>query len=145
MTAFALVIPEETEKPLQPKPTKGELKRAKRLAMQPAPAEGTVLMQFSESAKSQYRERLFKRDPRCVYCNREVTPGNATAEHAIPRSRGGLNAPGNLWLACHNCNQLKGSKTPMEWLQELWDACVKMGFIDDDDEPAMAYAVGAWD
>lgn len=146
MSAFALVYPPEPERPAEPpKPTKKELRRERRQALIPQADEATVPMTFGEVLKAQYRNKLLERDPHCIYCGKLVGSETATAEHAIPRSRGGWNSPGNLWLACKTCNTFKGDRTPLEWLQQLWDACRTMGFIDDDDEAAIAYAVGAWD
>lgn len=146
MTAFALIHPPEPELPAEPpKPTKAELKRERRLAMVPKADEATVPMVAGEAWKGAYRVRMLERDPHCIYCGKIVTSETATAEHAIPRSRGGWNSPGNVWLACKTCNTFKGDRTPLEWLQQVYDACVKMGFIDDDEEPAIAYAVGEWD
>lgn len=51
----------------------------------------------------------------CVYCG---VSGLATAleiEHATPASRGGSDAPNNLLLACHDCNQRKGTQTLAEF------------------------------
>ena len=49
----------------------------------------------------------------CVYCRKPVTlvpgdPRQATIDHEIPTSRGGLDEIGNLKLACQACNQAKG-------------------------------------
>lgn len=40
----------------------------------------------------------------------------AEVDHVLPRSRGGSNNLVNLVLACGNCNNRKGSKTPGEWV-----------------------------
>lgn len=149
MSAFALVCPPEPELPPEPpKPSRKEIRRERRQALLPQADDVSIPMILDEAWKAQYRRRLMERDPTCIYCNRVVTGENATAEHAIPRAKGGWNSPANVWLACRSCNTLKGDRTPLEWLQQLWDACVKMGFIDDDDgevEHAIAYAVGGWD
>ena len=52
---------------------------------------------------------------RCVYCATPLTPESATIDHVLPLSRGGTHAPGNLVVACHDCNQLKGDQLPLEF------------------------------
>ena len=52
---------------------------------------------------------------RCVYCATPLTPESATLDHVLPLSRGGTHAPGNLVIACHDCNQLKGDALPLEF------------------------------
>ncbi len=50
---------------------------------------------------------------RCEYCSALVEmregPKQATIDHVVPRSKGGLDVLENLRLACHDCNQEKGS------------------------------------
>lgn len=43
----------------------------------------------------------------CPYCLCPVTPKNATWEHVIPKSWGGLNGRKNVILACQRCNSVK--------------------------------------
>lgn len=58
------------------------------------------------------RKNLFKRDKNaCVYCG---SKDNLTADHVIPRSRGGETTWENLVTACHPCNNRKDNKTPEE-------------------------------
>jgi 5-methylcytosine-specific restriction endonuclease McrA len=52
---------------------------------------------------------------RCVYCAKRLTPDTATLDHVCPVSRGGTHAPGNLVIACHRCNQLKGDTLPLDF------------------------------
>lgn len=66
------------------------------------------------------RNRLFARERRkrgfvvCKYCGVGLTAVTATLDHVIPKSRGGTDAPSNLALACHACNNAKGDKLPGE-------------------------------
>lgn len=61
-------------------------------------------------------EQLIGRDGhRCAWCgrglkSRGLAKGNliATADHVIPKSKGGGNALDNLILACHQCNGRRG-------------------------------------
>lgn len=58
------------------------------------------------------RKNLFRRDKHtCVYCG---SGENLTADHVIPRSRGGETTWENLVTACHPCNNRKDNKTPEE-------------------------------
>ncbi len=47
---------------------------------------------------------------RCEYCHlpQEFSELHFHVEHIIPRQHGGTDAPGNLALACPNCNLVKG-------------------------------------
>lgn len=50
---------------------------------------------------------------RCTYCGEQVNlvhghPKQATVDHVIPLSRGGLTVLGNVALACSDCNNAKG-------------------------------------
>jgi len=48
----------------------------------------------------------------CGYCG--TTKGPIVLDHILPRSRGGTDALHNLALACVNCNERKGDRTPEE-------------------------------
>lgn len=52
---------------------------------------------------------------RCVYCAALLTPETATLDHVQPLSRRGTHDPGNLVIACHACNQLKGDALPLDF------------------------------
>lgn len=56
---------------------------------------------------------LEKYNRKCIYCGKENIP--LEIEHIIPKSRGGTNRIDNLGIACHTCNQSKGSKTAEEF------------------------------
>src|SRR3954454_24509872 len=43
--------------------------------------------------------------PCCVWCGREPWPVDRTADHLLPRSRGGHGGYENLVLACRSCNR----------------------------------------
>lgn len=55
----------------------------------------------------------------CQYCGGTSGDSVLEIEHMKPKSRGGSNSTRNLTIACHTCNQLKGSLTPDEWLASL--------------------------
>ena len=50
---------------------------------------------------------------RCGYCGarQEYVPWALEVEHIVPKSKGGADDEGNLWLACHACNLFKGAQT----------------------------------
>lgn len=50
----------------------------------------------------------------CQYCGRDLSRREATYDHVVPRSRGGLVTWTNIVVACRNCNQRKGNRTPAE-------------------------------
>jgi hypothetical protein len=50
---------------------------------------------------------------RCGYCltPQKISGARLVIDHIIPEAAGGLTTEENLWLACHSCNEFKGSKT----------------------------------
>lgn len=55
-------------------------------------------------------------DNRCCYCNAELSEHNKHLDHIVPLSRGGQNAPHNVYLTCCACNCSKSSKLlGLEW------------------------------
>jgi len=84
----------------------------------------TQLMQNAEVSGVEYqqgtlqgyevREYLLEKWGRaCVYCG--ATDVSLETEHIVPRSRGGSDRVSNLTLACHDCNQEKGTQTAEEY------------------------------
>lgn len=51
--------------------------------------------------------------PTCAYCLKRKS---ATADHIIPRSKGGGNHIANLAATCQPCNTNKGRRTLLEWI-----------------------------
>lgn len=73
-----------------------------------------VEYQQGELAGYEVREYLLEKWARkCAYCGKNGVA--LEIEHIVPRSRGGTNRVGNLTLACHECNQRKGSRTAAEF------------------------------
>jgi 5-methylcytosine-specific restriction endonuclease McrA len=73
-----------------------------------------VEYQQGELAGYEVREYLLEKFNRtCAYCGAKETP--LEIEHITPRARGGSNRISNLALACHTCNQTKGSQTAAEF------------------------------
>jgi 5-methylcytosine-specific restriction endonuclease McrA len=59
------------------------------------------------------RENVYTRDQgRCQYCANKVPRSEATYDHVVPRSQGGKTEWTNIVIACVDCNQKKGGKTP---------------------------------
>ena len=73
-----------------------------------------VEYQQGELAGYEVREYLREKWGReCAYCG--VTDIQLEIEHITPKSRGGSNRVSNLTVACHKCNQRKGSQTATEF------------------------------
>ena len=65
--------------------------------------------QYGTLHGTEIREYLFaKWDRKCMYCDKDASHF-LEVEHIVPKSRGGSNRISNLGLACHVCNQKKGS------------------------------------
>ena len=61
------------------------------------------------------RLNLLARDSfECQYCSRELSIGDSTIDHIVPRSQGGVTSWQNVVVACHNCNRKKGGRTPAQ-------------------------------
>lgn len=50
----------------------------------------------------------------CQYCGLELSYGESTIDHVVPRSQGGETSWENVVIACHPCNRRKGGRTPAE-------------------------------
>lgn len=62
---------------------------------------------------------LIKHGHTCQYCGGATGDPVLEVEHENPKSRGGSNSVRNLTISCHTCNQIKGSLTPQEWLDQI--------------------------
>lgn len=61
------------------------------------------------------RVNLLARDQyQCQYCCCSLVPGEATIDHVVPRSQGGVTTWQNVVIACHYCNRRKGGRTPTQ-------------------------------
>lgn len=90
-----------------------ELVRFDTQLMQNAEISG-VAYQQGELAGYEVREYLLEKWSRkCAYCGATNTPFEI--EHIQPKSRGGSDRISNLCIACHDCNDLKGTKTAAEF------------------------------
>ena len=61
---------------------------------------------------------------RCGYCQtpESIAGFRLSIEHIIPEAKGGQTVEGNLWLACHGCNEFKGAAPPLTRSRH-WEAC----------------------
>lgn len=62
---------------------------------------------------------LKKYGHKCQYCNGVSEDNRLEVEHMTSKSNGGSNSIKNLNLACHTCNNDKGSLNLEEWLTKL--------------------------
>lgn len=64
-----------------------------------------------------YREdSLKKNDNACLYCYEPLTYRSVTADHRVPKSKGGLNRQDNIDGICQPCNQAKGAMSKAEYI-----------------------------
>jgi len=64
-----------------------------------------------------YRQTaLLAQENRCKYCYEPLTVRTVTADHYIPKAKGGNNRRQNIVAACKPCNRLKGVKSEEEFL-----------------------------
>jgi 5-methylcytosine-specific restriction endonuclease McrA len=90
-----------------------ELVRFDMQLMQNAEISG-VEYQQGELQGYEVREYLLEKWGRkCAYCGKTNVP--LEIEHIFPKVRGGSNRVANLSLACHDCNQRKGTQTAAEF------------------------------
>jgi len=72
------------------------------------------------------RENIYARDGgRCQYCGKHVKTDAWEYEHVVPRCRGGRTTWENIVVACTDCNQRKGNRTPAEAGMKLLSKPVK--------------------
>ena len=56
------------------------------------------------------KRKLWKKSPFCWLCQKKLLIHEATIDHFIPLSKGGLNNSNNYRLACEPCNIKRGNK-----------------------------------
>lgn len=59
-----------------------------------------------------HKQEILRKHPYCHWCRKPLTIKDATLEHIIPLSIGGLNNRNNMTVACHECNQNRGCNMP---------------------------------
>jgi hypothetical protein len=70
----------------------------------------------------------------CIFCRDPMTFATATAEHMLPRSKGGATDRKNIKASCEPCNFAKGNGT------DAWMRRVLHGAEIPTDDPAMTAA-----
>ncbi len=85
---------------------------------QTSPPRRTDLSLLHPANPRSDKELLYhSQNGKCVGCKYNLPIHVLTIDHITPRSRGGLDAIGNLQLLCHTCNAIKGNRN-MEYLKE---------------------------
>ena len=63
-------------------------------------------------------ETIIERDGTvCVWCGHEPWRRDLTAEHVVPRSRGGRTSVENLTVACRACNKRRGTRPVVSFVR----------------------------
>jgi len=57
------------------------------------------------------------KNARCIYCNCNLTPTNATTDHIVPISKGGNNTQVNFIVSCLKCNSERGDMDFYKYLK----------------------------
>ena len=96
--------------------------------------------QQGELAGYEVREYLLEKfNHKCAYCG--ASDVSLEIEHIVPKSRGGSNRVSNLAIACHGCNQRKGTKTAAEFGHAEVQAQAKKPLKDAAMVQAMRWSV----
>ena len=72
-------------------------------------------MTFEERVYSE--TKLVSSNTHCYYCGDALDEYSRTIDHILPKSKGGVLSKKNKVYCCMQCNQLKGDKTPDEFLE----------------------------
>ncbi|MBL8620127.1 MAG: HNH endonuclease [Myxococcales bacterium] len=61
------------------------------------------------------RVNIYARDGyTCQYCGVRLSVSELTYDHVVPRSQGGATDWTNIVTCCHECNRVKGGRTPRQ-------------------------------
>lgn len=60
---------------------------------------------------------IFSQRGKCACCGDKLQKSNMHRDHIIPLALGGNNSDENIQLLCRKCNQSKGAKHPIEFMQ----------------------------
>ena len=60
--------------------------------------------------------KFISNNSNCYYCGNALDEYSRTVDHILPKSKGGVLSKKNKVYSCLQCNQLKGDKTPDEFL-----------------------------
>ena len=94
------------------------------------------------------RQNVWARDKgRCQYCGNKVARHEATYDHVLPRSLGGLTRWENVVIACVGCNQKKANRTPEQAHMRMLSFPVKPKSLPGVPDLSVTYRPGmptAW-
>ena len=80
------------------------------LAMQPV---GIPMKTERRKSYAKIKRRLYRKSDQCFRCKRPILEfAQATLEHIIPLSQGGLDNANNMALSHERCNHAHGNKMP---------------------------------
>ena len=71
---------------------------------------------------SDLRDRIMASRGRCEWCGESLVAGPFELDHVISLKQGGGNVPGNLVVACPDCNRRKGQKHPARFAAEVYNS-----------------------
>lgn len=54
---------------------------------------------------------------RCAYCRRFLSRDEVTADHRVPKARGGRDSKANIKAACLMCNRAKGNQRASKFMK----------------------------
>jgi 5-methylcytosine-specific restriction endonuclease McrA len=73
--------------------------------------QGKLLNQFDNKLNKKTKSFLIRKSDKCALCGEQIlTMKDATIDHIVPLSKGGINSVGNMQLAHLKCNLEKGNK-----------------------------------
>ena len=76
------------------------------------------------------RSNILARDNfQCQYCAKDLTAREATLDHVVPRSQGGITSWDNIVCCCTACNRKKGGRTPVEARMALLKRPIKPDWL----------------
>ena len=73
-------------------------------------------------AAADIRDRILASGGRCEWCGQNLVRGPFELDHVVSLREGGLNAAGNLAVACPECNRRKGRKHPARFAAEIYQS-----------------------
>lgn len=82
------------------------------MAFDAPPIERGQKAKRSKNTKKARARIIARNGPNCHWCQAMLTLETSTLDHVIPISRGGLNNPNNMVLACEPCNKGRGNAMP---------------------------------
>jgi len=66
-------------------------------------------------SKIKFAKVYVKTHGKCAYCGDELNTNDYSIDHIQPKSKGGGNNDGNLFLCCKSCNSRKKNRTLNEF------------------------------